>query len=93
VTLTLDSFLPLIGTSFQAGGAGAFTLIEAQSLASAATRAETSRRTRQPFSLVFAGPATPTLPQATRQLDHPTLGSLDIFLVPIGAGKYEAVFT
>ena len=52
---------------------------------------------RAPFSLVFRGPAGAILPQATYRLDHGTIGSFDIFLVPIaqdaGGVRYEAVFT
>jgi hypothetical protein len=52
---------------------------------------------RQPFSLIFRGPASPTLPQGIHHLTHSDLGALEIFLVPIdpeGQGSaYEAVFT
>ena len=51
---------------------------------------------RAPFSLVFQGPGSPVLPQRIYRLEHPELGALDVFLVPIGhdAGgmRYEAVF-
>ena len=52
----------------------------------------------RPFSLVFAGPSEPTLPQGTYRLDHDRLGTLELFLVPIGPDpantrlQYEAVF-
>ena len=50
----------------------------------------------QPFSLVFTGPQQPLLPQAVYRLEHPEMGELDIFLVPIGSDpdgtRYEAVF-
>jgi hypothetical protein len=52
--------------------------------------------TREPFSLVFAGPATPVLPQSIYRLENDEMGALEIFLVPIGrdAGstRYEAAF-
>jgi hypothetical protein len=52
--------------------------------------------TREPFSLVFAGPAAPVLPQSIYRLENDDLGALEIFLVPIGrdAGgtRYEAAF-
>ena len=51
---------------------------------------------RQPFSLVFRGPQDPTLPQQIYQMEHTTMGALEIFLVPIGPDahgmRYEAVF-
>jgi hypothetical protein len=48
---------------------------------------------RAPFSLVFQGDPEPTLPQRIYRVEHPQLGALDIFLVPIAPGRYEAVFT
>jgi hypothetical protein len=52
---------------------------------------------RAPFSIVFLGPRDPLLPQRIYRLEHEELGTLDLFLVPIGrddAGvRYEAVFT
>jgi hypothetical protein len=53
--------------------------------------------TRAPFSIVFLGPRDPVLAQRIYRLEHEELGTLDLFLVPIGrddAGvRYEAVFT
>lgn len=54
---------------------------------------------REPFSLTFLGPAEPALPQQIYPMEHPSLGELEIFLVPIGPDaenqgmRYEAVFT
>ena len=51
----------------------------------------------QPFSLVFRGPEDPTLPQQIYKMEHMTMGTLGIFLVPIGPDAhgmcYEAVFS
>ena len=51
---------------------------------------------RAPFSLTFRGPAQPLLPQGTYEFDHPRLGPLAIFIVPIGAESdgvlYQAIF-
>jgi hypothetical protein len=51
---------------------------------------------RRPFSLLFTGPREPILRQAIHRLDHPELGAVELFLVPLapdGAGaRYEAVF-
>jgi hypothetical protein len=53
-------------------------------------------QTRMQFSLVFRGPTTPLLPQATYRLSHAELGELDLFLVPLGAEsdgiRYAAAF-
>jgi hypothetical protein len=48
---------------------------------------------RAPFSIVFQGDAEPTLPQRIYRIEQAQLGALDIFLVPIAPGRYEAVFT
>jgi hypothetical protein len=51
----------------------------------------------RPFSVVFRGPGEPLLRQRIYRVEHPALGALELFLVPIGrddAGvSYEAVFT
>lgn len=58
--------------------------------------AESGHR-RQPYSLLFAGPLTPILPQAIYPLRNESLGELGIFLVPLGPQgqimRYEAIFT
>jgi hypothetical protein len=48
---------------------------------------------RAPFSLVFQGGPSPPLPQRIHPVEHERLGVLEIFLVPIAADRYEAVFT
>ena len=51
---------------------------------------------RQPFSLLFRGPTEHRLEQATYPLEHPQLGTVEIFMVPVGVSgsglEYEAVF-
>jgi hypothetical protein len=47
---------------------------------------------RAPFSLVFAGGPSPPLPQRIYRVEHEELGALEIFLVPVAADRYEAVF-
>ena len=54
--------------------------------------------TRAPFSLHFLGPVSQQyLQQHTYQMVNETLGTLDIFIVPLGAEagrmRYEAIFT
>lgn len=48
------------------------------------------------FSLIFKGPPEPYLAQQTYALKHPTLGQIDLFLVPVGKQEdgflYEAYF-
>ncbi len=54
------------------------------------------RRQRVPFTLVFRGPGPVVLPQRIYPVEHDELGTMEIFLVPIGPDgesmKYEAVF-
>ena len=49
------------------------------------------------FALTFNGPAAPLLPQSIYPLRHAMLGTLDLFIVPVGKDKdgilYEAIFT
>ena len=57
----------------------------------------TGPETQESFAVLFRGPQQPILPQAIYRLEHPRMGSLDLFLVPIGPDdtgmRYEAVFT
>lgn len=53
---------------------------------------------REQFSLIFCDPdASAYLPQRTYLIEHDTLGRMQIFLVPIGAGpggmRYQAIFS
>jgi hypothetical protein len=52
--------------------------------------------TREPFSLVFRGPAPLRLPQGIYPMKNTQLGEMEIFLVQIAADKtsssFEAVF-
>lgn len=48
---------------------------------------------RAPFSLAFQGGPNPPLPQRIYRVEHERLGAVEIFLVPIAADRYEAVFT
>jgi hypothetical protein len=52
--------------------------------------------TQEQFALHFRGPLEMPFPQAIRQLEHDTMGTLNLFLVPIGKNEqgmiYEAAF-
>jgi hypothetical protein len=91
-TLALDSFTPRLHETFAVSTAESaleFVLVEAQPLGQSLSR--------QAFSLIFAGPLKPILPQAIYRLENPAIGALELFLVPLGpkngACHYEAVFT
>ena len=93
--LTKETFEPMMGSVF------ALQLGEGQTLPLelSAVRGNglQGMAKREQFSLHFRGPAAPALVQRTYRLEHAQLGTLEIFLAPIGrdaAGMiYEAVFT
>jgi hypothetical protein len=73
----------------------ALTLVEAKTFTAASTTGIDARNEK--FSLLFRGPLSRPLEQNTYTLDHSRLGSLPIFIVPVGCrnkrGKfYEAIF-
>ena len=87
----------LVGRDHDSAAHGAplaLELIEVEDLG--VERGATSPRGR-PFSLIFRGPAGTYLPQRIYSIEHPTLGRLDLFLVPIGPGQggmcYQVVFS
>lgn len=86
-----STFEPLVGSAFVSHHPAAqFTLLEVTSLGIARHAPR-----HEPFALTFVGEAG--LAQATYELDHASLGRLDVFLVPIGPAPdgrllYEAVF-
>jgi len=49
------------------------------------------------FSLLFRAAPGPFVPQAIYPIDHPALGTLELFIVPIGplsgGNGYEIIFT
>jgi len=89
-TLTAADFAELRGEAFRITPEGAASLD-----AELAEVSEIAREPggRAPFSLVFQSAPEPSLPQRIYRVEHEQLGAIDIFLVPIGPGRYEAVFT
>ena len=73
-------------------------LVEIRDLSPAPSGGEASGPSSQTksFSLLFRGPAETPLAQGTYSVEHDTMGSFLIFIVPVsrdGAGmSYEAVF-
>jgi hypothetical protein len=90
---TLDDFSPLVGRAFEVDFGPervSLVLVEATELASP------SAAPRSSFSLLFQGPPDPFLDQRTYSMTEESLGTLEIFLVPVGRVEqgflYEAVF-
>jgi hypothetical protein len=99
--LTVGDFIGHMNATFRANmGSGEvidLELIEAKTIGEGARPASAGMR-QQPFSLIFRGPRDPMLSQRIYSLEHPTLGSLTIFLVPVGPEgdptglHYQAIF-
>lgn len=92
----LEHFASLRGKRFilhgEESGSLSAELVEAKPLSTP------SFQGRQPFSLLFRGPASPVLPQRIYSVAHDSDAQpLDIFLVPVSADAYgacyEAVFS
>lgn len=84
-------FEPHVGADFRVEGSGLALRLEAVRRLGAALREGGG------FALTFLGPAAPLLQQAIYPLAHESLGTLDIFIVPVARDaeglRYEAIFT
>jgi hypothetical protein len=92
-TLMPQDFEPLEGETFTLWGSDGevpIKLIEVRRLGAAL-------REGGAFSLVFTTPPGPILAQGTYSVKHAALGTLDIFIVPLGpkngANQYQVIFT
>jgi hypothetical protein len=90
---TADDFLPHVRTSFAATAAEHSPF----DVSLATVQTHSTAVGGRPFSLLFRGGPNPPVPQGIWHLDHGSLGSFDLFLVPLGpdaeSQRYEAVFT
>jgi hypothetical protein len=95
--LTAEDFAPLIGDAFafDAGEPGRLELELVE--VNAVPDSGVGTAEREPFELLFRGPAEPIFAQQIFPLEHPALGRLDVFLVPVGrqqdGARYEAIFS
>lgn len=97
--LTADDFAPFVGDQFELKGEDtqrvSARLVEATPIKSAGRRPKHLPRS-QPFSLVFRTNSGNELVQETHAVRHRELGTLAMFLVPVGANqggqRVEAVF-
>jgi hypothetical protein len=91
--LTIDDFAPHVEVEFPVQVGDVQHVLR---LTEASPQGAADDAGRQPFTLVFSGPAEPLLEQATYPLEHPALGRLDVFLVPMARDatgtRYTAVF-
>ncbi len=93
-SLTAETFQPLLGQTFRMQtGEGASIDTE---LISVEPHGDGQGDRRPQFSILLRGPRKPVFAQGIYRLEHPRLGTLDLFIVPIGPDKagiiYEAVF-
>jgi hypothetical protein len=96
--LTVGMFKECLGTPFRIHAGDAVLeveLIEATALPARSGTRDSGRR--EPFSLIFRGPTTPWAPQGTYPFEHEKLGTLDLFVVPLGPGEkgmcYQVIFS
>src|SRR5262245_47328268 len=92
--LTAASLEALLGTPFRIDFGGESPLVVV--LYEVARHEQHPGPRPQPFPAHFRGPYPPILPQKIYPMEHDQLGTLEIFLVPIGPDaqgmRYEAVF-
>lgn len=96
---TINSFRPHVGSAFNvAVGHAKHIEFILESVDSLTEKVGMPAGDREPFSMVFAGPGDLLLQQQIVPMHHPSLGQLEIFVVPIGRGgdghfQYQAIFT
>jgi hypothetical protein len=87
---TIETFRPAVGEAFTVGGEEGATvellLVEAES------RDGGPDAPRPGFSLLFHGPAEPPLAQGTYRFEHPGIGAMEIFIVPLGRDEHGSVY-
>jgi hypothetical protein len=89
--LTAALFRPHLGSSFLVRRAdGPETEIELAEVREVSPQPGAPRQ--DPFTLLFSGPTEHPLGQGLHSLEHSTMGTLEIFLVPVSPESYEAVF-
>ena len=87
-TATAEDFEPFQGDSFTTTGQE----LTLQLVGVAEVPSSEPEPARQPFSLTFKGPCADMPTQGLYQLEHPTIGELGIFLVPVGMEGEEYLF-
>ena len=107
-TLTAEDFRPHRGTRFRitagAPESGSAVSLDLELAEVTEHSAAASGAPRIPFSVLLHGPLRPVMRQGIYRLEHEKLGTLELFIVPVGpdepsapgqaptAMRYEAVF-
>ena len=97
--LEVTDFIKHLNTTFQfssnTGEQVEVRLVEVTEIGSSNAPTDDIKR-RKSFSIVFAGPPQPILPQGIHTLHHSEMKTVKLFIVPIGQDnegiRYEAVF-
>ncbi len=99
--LTVSDFVDHVNSTFRfsldSGDVLDLELIDATAIGESHAPASSGIRS-QAFSLIFRGPLDRSLPQQIYPIEHPTRGTLGIFLVPLGPEgdpqglHYQAIF-
>lgn len=92
--MVLQLFLDRLNDQFQVqldGQSIGLELVEATSLPPATSRTDLGIR-QNPFSLIFKSAEGINLPQKAYEVQHETIGSTTMFLVPVGFGEHQAIF-
>jgi hypothetical protein len=90
VEATIETFRSAVGEGFAVGDKGGATvellLVEAEE------KDRGPGAPRAPFSLLFHGPAEPALAQGTYGFEHPDIGMMEIFIVPLERDEHRSVY-
>ena len=89
VELLTTTFEPHVGSSFTATPSLGGDPIELT--LSSCVESPHARPDHPAFSLFFDAPDPAPQPQQIFHLEHAAVGELDLFLVPVGPQRYEAV--
>jgi hypothetical protein len=91
--LTPADFEPHVGREFPVEGHGRRLNLKLTEI----DRLGAASREGGAFSLIFLSPPGPFLPQGIYPIEHPALGTLELFIVPLGPKKggnsYQVIFT
>jgi hypothetical protein len=100
-TFTIATFSEQEGSTFRlslaSGGTLDATLLQVTALSAKGPSGEALPRKRTPFSLIFRVPTPGRFEQKIYKMEHPVIGTFELFLVPIGRDaegyRCEAIFT
>ncbi len=95
--LNVEDFSARIGDEFRIAVNDGDPVTLVLTAAEVQAAAETTDRTDSAFSVVFRGPLNSPLPQQIFEMEHPEMGTLPLFIVPVQQDEqgiyYEAIFT